>query len=158
MITRAIIEQKIDEYKYRVRIPIFDKSASAPLNTKMIDLCIAVASMPKGIYNSLQEGDVVIIGFENNESSSPIILGHLYRKALTDIDDFPSMELSTLQVNNQVKLPANTSIGTLTYENLFALDGATQNIQLQLDQIFNQIDSIQSQINAIKEQLKGTSK
>lgn len=123
MITRAIIEEKINEYKYRVRIPIFDGSKNSSTSTTTKDLCIAVASIPKGIYNSLQKDDVVIVGFENNNMGTPIIIGQLYRESLNALKEFPTITTDVLTVNNQVNLPKNTTIGTITYENLFTLVG-----------------------------------
>lgn len=146
MITRAIVEQKINEYQYRVRIPIFDKAASAPLSTNLKDLCIAVASMPKGIYNSLQEGDVVLVGFEDNSAGSPVILGHLYREALNNIQSFPTIIADVLQVNNQVNLPTNTTIGTIDYSSLFSLDGIKGNVQSQIDNLTNQLKSLTEKV------------
>lgn len=123
MITKAIIEEKINEYTYRVRIPIFDGSKNSLISTAAKDLCIAVASMPKGIYNSLQKNDVVIVGFEDNDVENPIILGQLYRESLNTLNEFPTIITDVLTVNNQVNLPKNTTIGTITYEDLFTLVG-----------------------------------
>lgn len=149
MITRAIIEQKINEYQYRVRIPIFDKSASAPLSTNLKDLCIAVASMPKGVYNSLQEGDVVLVGFEDNDAGNPVILGHLYREALNNIQSFPTIIADVLQVNNQVNLPTNTTIGTIDYNSLFSLDGIKENIQSQIDNLTKKVDNLTKKVSQL---------
>lgn len=149
MITRAIIEQKINEYQYRVRIPIFDKSASAPLSTNLKDLCIAVASMPKGVYNSLQEGDVVLVGFEDNDAGNPVILGHLYREALNNIQSFPTVIADVLQVNNQVNLPTNTTIGTIDYNSLFSLDGIKENIQSQIDNLTKKVDNLTKKVSQL---------
>lgn len=146
MITRAIIEQKINEYQYRVRIPIFDKSASAPLSTNLKDLCIAVASMPKGIYNSLQEGDVVLVGFEDNDAGNPVILGHLYREALNNIQSSPTIIADVLQVNNQTNLPTNTTIGIIDYNSLFSLDGIKENVQAQIDKLTEQLESLAEKV------------
>lgn len=149
MITRAIIEQKINEYQYRVRIPIFDKSASAPLSTNLKDLCIAVASMPKGVYNSLQEGDVVLVGFEDNDAGNPVILGHLYREALNNIQSFPTIIADVLQVNNKVNLPTNTTIGTIDYNSLFSLDGIKENVQSQIDNLTKKVDNLIKKVSQL---------
>lgn len=146
MITRAIIEQKLNEYQYKVRIPIFDKSASAPLSTSIKDLCVAVASMPKGIYNSLQEGDVVIVGFEDNDAGTPIILGHLYREALNNSQGLPTVIVDVLQANHQANLPTNTTIGTINYKDIFSLDGIKGNVQSQIDTLTKQLESLTEKV------------
>lgn len=58
-----------------------------------------------------------------------MILGHLYREALNNIQSFPTIIADVLQVNNQVNLPTNTTIGTIDYNSLFSLDGIKENIQ-----------------------------
>lgn len=143
MITRAIIEEKINEYEYRVRIPIFDRAANTSLSTATKDLCIAVASLPKGVYNSLQKDDVVFVGFENNEVDSPIILGQLYREALRDLNTQPTVSFDNLEVNNQVVLPTNINIGELNYGELFNLKNSTENIQDQLNSLKEKINNLQ---------------
>ena len=75
MITRAIIEELVDQYHYRVRIPIFDRSEESAIYTQFNDLSIATCASTKGINNSLKVGDVVFVGFEDNSSSHPVILG-----------------------------------------------------------------------------------
>ena len=86
MITKAIIEEKINQYQYKVRIPIFDRMDESPDHTDFKDLAIATVSIPRGINNNIQVGDIVFVGFEDNNSSQPIILGHLYREQLTKED------------------------------------------------------------------------
>ena len=82
MITKAIIEKKLNEFQYKVRIPIFDRMESSPEHTSFSDLAIATVCIPKGINNTLQETDIVFVAFEDNSASQPIIIGQLYREAL----------------------------------------------------------------------------
>ena len=126
MITRAIIEEKITEYSYRVRIPIFDRVKADPSSVPTNFLNIAVASFPKGVLKNLQVGDIVFVGFENNDAGSPVILGHLYRESLNSLDTF--IESTTLNITNQATLPENTSIGDITYQQLYYLNNVSRNI------------------------------
>lgn len=146
MITRAIIEKKLNEYEYRVRIPIFDKVANSSLATATKDLCIAVASLPKGIHNSLQENDVVFVGFEDNEVDSPVILGQLYRKNLRYSDIQATVSFDNLEVIHQSTLPTNINIGEINYEELFNLKNSTGNIQDQLNNLKEEIATLQQNV------------
>ena len=75
MITRGIIEEKISPYKFKVRIPIFDRAKEDSIKTSTKDLSIATASVPKGVLNNLDVEDVVFIAFENNDIGMPVIIG-----------------------------------------------------------------------------------
>ena len=69
MITKAIIEKKLNEFQYKVRIPIFDRVEDSPEHTAFPDLAVATACMPKGLNNSLEEKDIVFVAFEDNSAS-----------------------------------------------------------------------------------------
>ncbi len=78
MITKAIIEQIYsDGYHYRVRIPILHKIENAPGATPFNELPIALVCFAPGCKPNLDVGDVVYVGFENNQYSEPVILGML---------------------------------------------------------------------------------
>ena len=78
MITKAIIENLgQDEYHFQVRIPIFHKIANAPGATPSKELPIASVCFAPGCKPNLTPGDVVYVAFENNQYSSPVIIGML---------------------------------------------------------------------------------
>ena len=120
MITKAIVEQQIDNYRYRVRIPLFDRVEDAATYTDFEDLCVATLSSTKGISNSLNIGDVVFVGFEDNNASKPIILGHLYREVLTK-ENTAFIQVSNATITDTVNLPENTFIGNISYRQLLEL-------------------------------------
>ena len=152
MITRATIEQKIDEYNYKVRIPIFDRDKDDSLATPTKDLSIAVASLPKGIHNSLQEGDVVFIGFENNQIEYPVILGHLYMKNLSESESSINT-VNVLEAKAEVILPTSITIGSnISYKEIFCLDGVTENIQSQLDALKQTISEMSAKLQELQEE------
>lgn len=57
-------------------------------------------------------GDVVIVGFLDNEMSSPIIIGSYLTKELKDRITYPELKAQTLLVNQSVSLPTSTSFKT----------------------------------------------
>lgn len=122
MITRAIIHDILDDGKrFKVRIPIFDNIESAREYTANEDLSTGIAIASKYVKNELKVGDAVIVGFEDNDDSKPIILGLLssvtYDSNPSDISA-RSVDTQSLKVSEQVNLPIGTNIGNITYGQL----------------------------------------
>lgn len=110
MIQRAIVEQVIDAYSVRVRIPMYNKAAYDPTATPTNQLYIATILTFPGCYPAYQPGDVVIMAFENEVVSQPTILGLLYRKDMnTSVID---INAGSIRVSVDAELPQNTSIGS----------------------------------------------
>ena len=86
MIQKGIIAQVIDKYNYKVRIPKYDKIESATYSTKLDDLSSGIVCSIPGIDIAYVEDDVVLVSFENDELSKPVILGLLYREEKKDSD------------------------------------------------------------------------
>lgn len=79
MIQKGIIAQVVDKYTYKVRIPKYDKISSATASTKTEDLAESIVCTIPGVDIAYALNDVVLVSFENDELSKPIILGLLYR-------------------------------------------------------------------------------
>lgn len=78
MITKAIIEEMMaDGYHVRVRIPILHKIENAPGATPFKELPLALVNYAPGCKPNFSAGDVVYVGFENNQYSEPVVLGAL---------------------------------------------------------------------------------
>lgn len=105
MLTKAIIlGRKQGTNKYTVRIPYFE-SAGGRQSIFDATLCIT-----PGVTESYKKDDVVFVGFEDHEINNVIILGKLYLPN----DNSTSRgfaNLDALEVNGEVKLPKNTTIG-----------------------------------------------
>lgn len=137
MITKAIIEEKITPYQYRVRIPIFDRVTTSPEHINFKDLAIATISIPRGINNNIQIGDIVFVGFEDNNSSQPIILGHLYREQLIK-DNNSFLNISNIQVSDQASLPIATNINDINiYESILKIESLEEKINQLQQEIIN---------------------
>lgn len=120
MLQKAIIEKKLDKYSMKVRIPVYNKVKSDPTATPTNELYTATIQTLPGCSPNYQEGDVVIVDFENDDLSFPIIIGLLYREHMpqgsTDIT------ADSLVVNVNTNLSENTLIGEVTPDSLKKLN------------------------------------
>lgn len=101
---------------YKVELNIFQIPGDYNKNNYTY---IANCSTIPGLYNSYSVGDVVYVGFLNNDKSIPIILGKIYQGLENKQGGY--LNLNGLNVNGQVKLPKNTKIGDITGEQIFEL-------------------------------------
>lgn len=130
MITRAIVEEIIEgegniPTKFRVRIPIFDNIETAREYTAKGDLSIALACLSPNVANDIKEKEIVFVGFEDNDISRPVILGHMYNQALatdstTDVK-VRSIKATNLYLEQPLTLPIGTNIGEISYQDLLNL-------------------------------------
>lgn len=125
MLQKAIIEKKLDKYSMKVRIPVYNKVKSDPTATPTNELYTATIQTLPGCSPNYQEGDVVIVDFENDDLSFPIIIGLLYREHMpqgsTDIT------ADSLVVNVNTNLSENTLIGEVTPDSLKKLNDKYSN-------------------------------
>lgn len=120
MITRAIIN-KIDyeSNKIRVRIPIYDGAQNSQGSTSDDDLSWASIMCLPGLTINYEVGDIVIVGFEDDDIGKPIILGYL-RLANGESDKAKIFaNLDSLVVNDSLSTSTNVKFGKLTYEQIF---------------------------------------
>ena len=144
MITKGIVEDIIDTYQVRVRLPIFDKVDGAKNATKNEDLSIGtVCCLPNSSYQ-VNVGDVVFVGFEDNDISKPIILGQLYRDV--DSNTLMTLVLGTLETKTSTVLSKNTTIGDVSANEIKCLSGIKTNIQQQLNSIIEDISKIKEKL------------
>lgn len=105
MLTKGIILNRVvGDNKYMVRIPILESAGD-----KEISRVASILSLTPGIYESYDEGDVVVIGFENHSAYNPVILGKLMMDGDSSARGFAN--LLDLEAKNSAKLPKNTTIG-----------------------------------------------
>ena len=63
MLHKAIIEEQIDQYQFRVRIPLIHRIKDSKIFTPTESLPIATVSINPNTHIHIQVGDIVIIGF-----------------------------------------------------------------------------------------------
>ena len=105
MITKGIIEEVIDFNKVRVRCPVFDKIHVADLSNNNLNIA-SVCNLP-GSSILPRKGDIVFVGFENDNFSLPVVLGYLNLDS--EINSSNSLKIDSLSVHNDTHLPRNTT-------------------------------------------------
>ena len=144
MLYKAIIENIIDRFTAQVRIPALHKlnNYNGAMTANNLPIA-AVCALPNSEIH-FQVGDIVIVGFENNEEDKPIILGYLY----TDIPitDRLSLIPESITVTNNSSLPAATTIGEIKSSEIYALKDVSDNIQKQLKHLQDQIDELREKV------------
>ena len=141
MITKGIVEKIVDQYQIRVRMPFIDGLKDTKQSTPTENLSVStICALPKHAVR-LQEGDIVFLGFEDNDIGKPVILGQLYRDAA--FDSICDIEVGNITVNGVCNLSSNTTIGEITPTQLRMLSGVTCNIQAQLDDIYDKLNQLQ---------------
>lgn len=140
MLTKAIVEEVLSPYQVKVRIPLLDSIASAPMSNSSNNLNIATICSLPNCYMNIQVGDVVFVGFEDNTYYKAVVLGHLSREAFSS--SYADVTFGELTVNAGAYLPQQTSIGEVTSSEIARLQGLRENIQQQLDALSADIESI----------------
>lgn len=134
MVTKGIVEEIIDTYSVRVRLPIYDSIENTKEATASKDLSIAVFSTFPNVDNLVNVGDVVWVSFEDDDISKPVIIGHLYKEHKEN-DVLSDLNVRKFNTNALTKLNENTYIGEITPNEIKMLGGVESNIQLQLNNI-----------------------
>lgn len=145
MLTKGIVEKVIDNYSAKVRLPIFNKSKDAIGATPLDELSEAIiCTLPNSVLG-LQVGDIVIVGFEDNNINKPIVLGYLSAEDITTSG--ADLQVNSLKVKLDTHLSEDTSIGEITSDELKALLNVKSNIQWQLDVLNQKVDNIPGAID-----------
>lgn len=163
MITKAYVQTVIDESTVVVRMPLFNKISEVSGSTPDSELPIATLCIVPGAEYVLEEGDIVFLGFEEDNISTPVVLGVLsrYNKKNSKIN----LNLLDLYVDQAAKLPYQTTIGDVSAVSISCLQGldADQNIRnkfIELDEadkeMAQDILDLQTADIKIQEELKNS--
>ena len=145
MLTKGIVEEITTPYSIKVRLPIYDKLKDAPNATSTENLSQAIICALPNSSNHVSLGDIVIVGFEDNDTSKPIILGTLFCENLPRT--YEDLDVRVFTTHSTTKLFDQTSIGKVTPEEIKSLRYIRDNIQGQIDTLQEQINNIRSQLN-----------
>lgn len=151
MLARGIIDSIIDKTTVRVRIPVLNNVDFISGHTVSQDLPEATFCTIPHIDLNLKIGDVVIVGFETNDFTKPIIIGYLYGAAKSCQP--ASLNLNGLSIQERAQLPQNTQIGAVTPSELSYLSKCESNIQDQLNRALILIEQLQNKVTALEEKI-----
>lgn len=140
MITKAIVEDIIDDYRVRVRIPVFDRTEQSSIHTPTRNLDVALLCVQPGCRVRLRVGDVVFVDKDKREEN-PTILGMLFRPESDEARC--RLRLEDIVIDNTATLPADTTIGNITAAQLRCLLGVSSNIQRQLEELKSRVKHLE---------------
>lgn len=156
--TRAIVEGMVDDFHYRVRIPVLNKIAAAIGATPVEELSIATIAVAPGVSPKFRSGDIVFVEFEEGDTSKPVIVGSLFNTLDSKI--VSDAKFDSLSVNVNTTLQRETQIGEVTADNIANIKGLNTNVQYEIDsnraqhtQFVSQISDIQSDIGEINKEI-----
>lgn len=130
MLTKGIVEEVKDNL-IRVRIPLFNKVKGATGATPTNELQQAPICTITHFDPNLSVDDIVFVAFENNDIGSPVIIGTLYKKGISN--SMGDLELHSLSVAVDTHLSSETYIGDILPREIQSLRGIGSNIQNQID-------------------------
>ena len=156
--TRAIVEGMVDDFHYRVRIPVLNKIAAAIGATPVEELSIATIAVSPGVSPKFRSGDIVFVEFEEGDTSKPVIVGSLFNTLDSQI--VSDAKFDSLSVNVNTTLQRETQIGEVTADNIANIKGLNTNVQYEIDsnktqhtEFVSQISDIQSDIGEINKEI-----
>ena len=149
MITRGIVEEVIDRFNVKVRLPLLDgvQSGSVRATTKGLRTMV-MCSLPR-VEMNLQVGDVVFVAFEDYSEDRAVILGCLFRENTTSTR--VSIDANSLVVVGNTILTDATRIGDVEGTEIQCLIGVSDNIQRQLNALSERLDVLEKKLTPEEE-------
>jgi L,D-peptidoglycan transpeptidase YkuD (ErfK/YbiS/YcfS/YnhG family) len=157
MVTKAFVQEVIDPYHLRVRIPLYNKIESVNGSTPNSELSVAAVCTLPNFVTDVKSGSIVILSFEEDDISKPIVLGHLATaNASSSIVD---IKCNDLHVVGETTLTELTTIGEVTGDSIQQLKGLDTNVKqkfLEVDKEFEDIEDEFEKVNECIEELEDT--
>ena len=147
MLVKALVQEVISPHLVKVRIPSINKIEGVNGATPNNELSTAsVCSLPN-IITDVHPGDIVVLGFENDNISNPIVIGHLSIKG--ESKSITNIKCDELVALGDVSLGKHTSIGDITPKNIECLRNQTSNINDTFQVMTKSIEEIRGQLDAL---------
>lgn len=141
MITKGIVTEILNTYFVKVRLPVYDRVTQASLSVPSSDLNTATVCTVPNCRPNLRVGDIVFVGFEDNDLCKPIIIGCLYGDSVTKSS--ADITLNSLVVSVNTVLSDDTTIGNTTPKDIQNLSRTKDNIQQQIDRLSERIKQLE---------------
>ena len=141
MITRGIVEEIVDRYKVKVRLPLLDgMDRAGATNTRDSLRTMVICTLPRVDLN-LQVNDIVFVAFEDYDETNAVVLGCLFRENASST--LASISAANLYVEGGASLPTYTNIGEVTSDEIGYLSGVKDNIQKQINSIIDRLKTLE---------------
>lgn len=138
MICKGKVLSRQSDYVVKVNIPsIHGPDPDIKHASNGIPDTTAICVSP-GVFPKLQVGDTVIVGFEDDNTGQPVVLGVVFSSDIKEPNTGVDAVFDSLNVTVNSKLPENTSIGKVTSANIKCLQGLKENVQEK----FGKYDSV----------------
>lgn len=142
MLTLGIVEKINSKYSVKVRIPILHRGGGDVNATPTEALPDAtIATFSRCLPNYLV-GTTVVVGFDRNDMTSPIVLGELCTDKESEM--LPDMKVGSMDVLENCNLPKDTKIGEVGGDKIATLKNVTDDIQAQLDDLVRRVSNLEN--------------
>ena len=142
MLALGIVEKVNSPYSVKVRIPVLHKAGGSTNETPTEELPDAMISTFSRSLPNYTVGTVVVVGFDRNDLTSPIILGELCIDKESEI--LSDMTVGSINVKGSAVLPKETYIGDVGGDKIKTLKNVTVDIQAQLDDLDRRVKNLES--------------
>lgn len=151
MLTKAYIQDILSPHAVQIRIPLYNKIEGVEGATPNSELAIAcVCTLPNFITN-VQAGDIVIVGFEEDNISKPVILGYLSTSnVLTALTDVTCNQLIT---KGDTTLDEHTTIGEVKPESIKCLKNLKDNVSATFEATSKELQLIHEDISDLADEI-----
>lgn len=136
--------------KCKVELSIFQIPGDTNKNTYTFEANCMVLPGFSALYNI---GDLVYVGFLNNDKSFPIILGKIYQGLSEEYAGYGALQ--DLKIKNSANLPNDTKLGDYTYkqiDNYFKtinlIDLNKYVLKEDFDALANQVEDLSKDLSA----------
>lgn len=130
MLNKGILERVNGELRVRVLENSGEKGTAGASVSE--DLPTTLFVYRKGVGGEYQEGDAVIVGYEKDDISRPVVIGRFLED---NAGGGVKIESGTLTIDQKATLPQNTTIGSVKAREIGMLQGLKGNIQAQINNV-----------------------
>lgn len=144
MVTKAYISEVISPYSVKIRIPLYNKINGVNGATPESELPLAcVCTLPNYAISPVV-GDIVIVGFEEDNISKPVIIGFLSRDK--EYESSVNISCEDFKATGDISLSSQTSIGDVNSDNIKCLLNLKDNIKDTFEELKLDVSAISKRL------------